>query len=107
MGSGPITRALATVAVLSVVAACGPDDARRISCEHWLSISVEQRLVLADRVVSPWGEQLERIRIRQHRAPGTPRNELIRDVEGSLTKNCEISRPRTRTVGEVFDALYG
>ena len=81
-------------------------DPGALTCAAWLDTTDGERLVLADRLVGASGALLERIRVRQHQPEGTPRDSLIRDVVGSLTKNCEVWPPRERPVGEVMDALY-
>jgi len=81
-------------------------DPGLVTCTAWLAIVDEERVVLARRLVGDSADLLERIRIRQHQPEGTPRDILIRDVVGSLTKNCEVWPPRERPVGEVMDALY-
>jgi hypothetical protein len=101
---------LLIVALSVVMSACelassatAPDE---MTCAAWLEAPGSARLTLADSLVGHSPELLEAIRVRQHRPPGTERDALVRDVEGSLTKNCEFWLPRTRTVGEVMDALY-
>jgi hypothetical protein len=90
-----------------VATGCGPiADPARLTCADWLSRPTEQRLALADQLVGTSRGLVERIRVAQHRPQETSRLALISDVEGSLTKNCEVWPPRTRTIGEVFDALY-
>lgn len=107
MNLGRTPRGLPVIALLCVIAACGPlDEPRLMTCTTWLTLPVEQRIGLADRLIGRSGELVERIRVVQHEAPGTPRDVLIRDVESSLTKNCEVWLPRTRTIGELLDALY-
>ena len=99
-----VPRVLALVAVL---AGCSQlDDPGRMPCETWLVTPVDQRLTVADRLVVDSAESLERIRVVQHRPAGTPRDVLVADVEASLTKDCEVWPPRTRTIGEVLAALY-
>lgn len=95
------------VVLLWFIVGCGPmDDPRRMTCAAWLAAPGEQRLALADRLVGDAGEFVEQIRVIQHLPPGTPRDTVVRDVEGSLTKSCQAWPPRARTVGEVLDALY-
>lgn len=77
-----------------------------MTCAGWLEISEGERLTLADQLVGASGDLLDRIRVRQHRPQGTARDILIRDVVGSLTKNCEVWPPRERSLGELMDALY-
>ncbi len=81
-------------------------DPGALTCAAWLGITEPERVVLADRLVGASGDLLERIRVRQHQPEGTSRSTLIRDVVGSLTKNCEVWPPRERPVGEVMRALY-
>jgi hypothetical protein len=81
-------------------------DPGALTCAEWLELMDGERVALADRLVGDSGELLEHIRVRQHQPEGTPRDELIRDVVVSLTKNCEVWPPRERPVSEVMDALY-
>jgi hypothetical protein len=81
-------------------------DPGAMTCARWLDISEGERLTLADQLVGASVDLLDRIRVRQHRPRGTPRDILIRDVVGSLTKNCEVWPPRERSVGELMEALY-
>ncbi len=114
----PVSRSLSVLVLPALLAACQLVDATqdpsvspasdpgRMTCAAWLGIADDERLVLADRLMGSSGELLERIRVRQHQPEGTPRDVLIRDVAGSLTKNCEVWPPRSRQVGELMDALY-
>ncbi|HEX5823225.1 MAG TPA: hypothetical protein VFY18_02090 [Candidatus Limnocylindrales bacterium] len=77
-----------------------------MTCGRWLRISEAERLILADALVGASPDLLERIRVRQHQPPGTARDVLIRDVVGSLTKNCEVAAPREPSLGDLMDALY-
>lgn len=109
---------LSVFALPVVLAACqlfgvGPDatispasDPGAMTCARWLQTEEGERLLLADRLVGASADVLERIRVRQHQPPGTTRDVLIRDVVGSLTKNCEVWPPLERPVGEVMDAIY-
>jgi hypothetical protein len=101
----------------AVLAACrlgGPSepvsspvpDPRALTCAEWLDMTDGERVALADRLVGDSADLLGRIRVRQHQPEGTPRDDLIRDVVVSLTKNCEVWPPRERPVGEIIDALY-
>jgi hypothetical protein len=81
-------------------------DLRGLTCARWFEISDGERLIVADRLVGASADLLDRIRIRQHQPRGTARDVLIRDVVGSLTKNCEAWPPRERSVGELMEALY-
>jgi hypothetical protein len=117
-----MTRGFATIVtafVLSaLLAACQPvgleervtaspaSDPGAVTCARWLQILEPERLTLADRLVGASADLQERIRVRQHQPPGTAREALVRDVVGSLTKNCEVWPPLDRPVGEVMDALY-
>jgi hypothetical protein len=113
MRSKVATRTLTILIVPAVLAACQlglpqqvTPDPGALTCAAWLGITDRERVALADRLVGSSGDLLERIRVRQHQPEGTPRDSLIRDVVGSLTKNCEVWPPRERPVGEVMDALY-
>lgn len=77
-----------------------------MTCETWLQTDDAVRLTLADSLVGASPELLESIRVAQHRPVGTERDALVRDVEASLTKDCDVWLPRTRPVHEVMDALY-
>jgi hypothetical protein len=81
-------------------------DPGAMTCASWLEIKEGDRVALAEQLAGVSGDVLERIRIRQHLPEGTPRDSLIHDVVTSVTKNCEVWPPRTRSVGEVIAALY-
>jgi len=113
-----VTTSLGVLALPAVLAACqlggleshvstspAPDPGA-MTCAGWLQVSEGERLTLADQLVGASGDLLERIRVRQHQPQGTARDILIRDVVGSLTKNCEVWPPRERSLGELMDALY-
>lgn len=113
----PVRRSLFVLVLPALLGACqlaeatqrpasSAPDPGRMTCAAWLEIAAEERLALADQLVGPSSELLERIRVRQHQPEGTPRDTLIRDVAGSLTKNCEVWPPRSRQVGDLLDALY-
>jgi hypothetical protein len=69
-------------------------------------MSAEARLGLADRLVGGASEVLERVRAAQHEAAGTSRDVLVREVEGSLTKNCDVMAPGNPLVRTLFNQLY-
>jgi hypothetical protein len=106
------TRSLLVLGFLAVFAACqpvGPDeqvlaspapDPRAMTCTAWLRVQVGERPTIADQLVNASADLLKRIRVRQHQPPGTPRDTLIRDVVASLTKNCEVLRPRDPSLGD-------
>jgi hypothetical protein len=81
-------------------------DPGLMTCAAWLQVEDRERVALANQLIGDSGDLLERIRVRQHQAPGTPRDVLVRDLVGSLTKNCDVWPPRGRPIGEVMDALY-
>ncbi|MDQ6794674.1 MAG: hypothetical protein M3067_07650 [Chloroflexota bacterium] len=49
---------------------------------------------------------LERVRSAQHEAAATSRDVLVREVEGSLTKNCDVMAPGNPLVLRIFNQLY-
>ena len=114
----PVTRSLCVLVLPALLVACQLADATqlpavspaadpgRMTCAAWLETTGDERLALADQLVGSSGELLERIRIRQHHPEGTPRDTLVRDVAGSLTKNCEVWPPRSRQLDDLMDALY-
>ncbi len=109
MRLGSSVRALALIASVSVVGSCTlVDDPGRMTCGTWLLIPAEQRLTLTDRLVGTSDDVLERIRAAAHQQPLglETRAGVIRWVAASVTKNCDIWPPRTRTVRGTFDALY-
>jgi hypothetical protein len=113
-----LTSGLVVFALLTVVAACQPvgreeqemasraPDSRAMTCAAWLQVSDGERLATADRIVGVSADLLERIRVGQHQPRGTARDVLIRDVVGSLSKNCEVIRPRDPSLGDLMDAMY-
>jgi hypothetical protein len=68
-----------------------------MTCAMWRGMTVEARLRLA---------VLERVRAAQHEAAGTSRDVLVREVEGSLTKNCDVMAPGNPLVLTLFNELY-
>ncbi len=105
----PVARALALAGVVLVVSASGTsEDPGPMACGDWLVLSSDQRLALTSQVIGSADQVVARIRAVAARGGvdvGT-RATLVAWVEGSLTKNCEIWPPRTRSVRATFDALY-
>jgi hypothetical protein len=109
MKVAPMTLAMALAGAVSVFGACGlNEDPGRLSCGDWLEVPAQQRLGLTDQIVGTSDEVLGRIRSVTSRGGidvGT-RDGLVRWVEASLTKNCDVWPPRSRSVRETFEALY-
>lgn len=103
-------RAVALAAAISVAAACGsPPDPGSVACGDWLALPSDQRLALASQIVGNSDQVLARVRAAAARGSGVDvgtQAALVAWVEGSLTKNCDIWPPRTRSVRATFEALY-
>lgn len=76
------------------------------TCIAWAGMTDGQRTALADQLVGDSADMLDRVRVRQHRPVGTPRDQLVLDVAQSLTKMCDGWAPADRPLVEVFEALY-
>jgi hypothetical protein len=103
-----IARAAVLAGSICVVAACGlvPDPAR-LTCGDWLALPSEQRLALASQIIDASDQGQSRVRAVAGRSVdvGT-QAKLVAWVEASLTKNCDVWPPRSRSVRATFDALY-
>jgi len=110
MGIVTAARTVALAASISVAAACGsPPDPGALACGDWLALPSSQRLALASQVVGNSDQVLARVRAAAARGSGVDvgtQAALVAWVEGSLTKDCDIRPPRTRSVRATFDALY-
>ena len=76
------------------------------TCGEWRALDIQARLSLADRLVGGSADVLERVRAAQHEAAATSRDILVREVEGSLTKNCDVMAPGNPLVLTLFNQLY-
>jgi len=82
-------------------------DLPSVTCAGWGEMTEEERITLADVLVGDSTDLFERIRARQHEPVGTPRNALIADVSGSITKGCMVWAAPHRPVAEIVTELYG
>ncbi len=105
----PVACAVALAGAILVVSASGmAENPGPMACGDWLALSSDQRLALTSQIAGTTDQVLARIRAVAARGGvdvGTQAT-LVAWVEGSLTKNCDIWPPRTRSVGATFDALY-
>lgn len=105
-----VARALAFAGSVAVAAACGSaPDPGGLACGDWLALPADQRLALASQIVGDSDQTLARVRAAAARGSGVDvgtRAAAVAWVEGSLTKNCDVWPPRTRSVRATFDALY-
>ena len=76
------------------------------TCLDWRAMGSDARLRLADRLVGGSAEVLDRVRAAQHEAAATSRETRVREVEGSLTKNCDAMRAAAPPLAELFRDLY-
>jgi len=104
-----ITHVVALAGVVSVVGSCGlVDDPGRMACGDWLALPPERRIALTSQIVGTSDEVLGRIRSVAARGGVDvgARDALVAWVEASVTKNCDVWPPRTRSVRATFEALY-
>ena len=92
-----------------MVGSCGlADDPGRMACADWLALPPERRVTLTSRLVGTSAEVMGRIRALAARGGVDVRAQdaLVAWVEASVTKNCDVWPPRTRSVRATLDALY-
>ena len=77
-----------------------------MTCAMWRGMTVAARLRLADQLVGGSADVLERVRAAQHEAAATSRDVLVREVEDSLSYNCEFMAQQNPLVLALFNQLY-
>lgn len=104
----PVGRAVALAAAVSVAASCGLGDPGGMACGDWLGLPADRRVELTSQIVGTSDQTLAKIQAVAARGAidvGS-RDALVGWVEESITKNCDVWPPRTRSVRATFDALY-
>jgi hypothetical protein len=103
-------RRIALSALLTIVVArcsTGPTaPSNPTTCADWRSMSETAQTELASAIVDA-NHLLEAVRAGQHEGPAVPRAALLRDVVGSITKNCQPLGGPDQLVADLVVKLYG